>query len=243
MKEFTDLENIKERAKGLLDTSLIETNLSPMIVSHPFTKYGILLIPDNGETTQINIVENKTAFVKWKNLMAEQIDNAESVYHIYWLLNDAYALYFFDYISELLSPQDYSQLLASTWINSEYANCDANINKKELLKHFQNADKQYLLKEEELKVLQSLEDKVTIYRGVTPYNKNNIKALSWTLDFDTARWFANRFRSKGKVYSATIDKSHIYAYFNGKNESEVIVDPKFIEDIKIAKYSQETPNL
>ena len=98
MKEITDLENIKERAKGLLDSNLIETELSPMIVSHPFTKYGILLIPDNGEMTQLNIVENKTAFVKWKNLMSEQIDNAESVYHIYWLLNDAYALYFFDYI-------------------------------------------------------------------------------------------------------------------------------------------------
>lgn len=248
MDKITQIEKIKERAKGLLDVNIIETDLSPMIVSHPFTKYGILLIPDKGEMSELNIVENKTAFVKWKELMAEQIDNAENVYHIYYLLNDSYALYFFDYISDLLSSQDYSLLLASSWINSEYANCDANIDKKRLLKHFQNTDIQYLLNEEELEVFHSLDEKVTIYRGVTPYNRNNIKALSWTLSFDTASWFANRFNSKGKVYSATIDKSHIYAYFDGKNESEVIVDPNYLENIRqvsepILQTENETPNI
>lgn len=247
MNKITQLDKIKEIAKGLLDVNIVETNLSPMIVRHPFTKSGILFIPNKGEMVELNIVENKTAFVKWKNLMAKQIDNAQDVYHIYWLLNDAYSLYFFNCISELLSPQDYSQLLASSWINSEYTNCDANIDKKALFKHFQNADKQYLLNEEELEVFHSLEDKITIYRGVTPYNRNNIKALSWTLDFDTAKWFANRFGSSGKVYSATIDKSHIYAYFNSKNEQEVIVDPNYLENIRqvnnpIPTSVKETPN-
>ena len=35
----------------------------------------------------------------------------------------------------------------------------------------------------------------------------------------------------GTVYQAQIDKSHIYAYFDGRNESEVIVDPKYLMDI------------
>ena len=35
----------------------------------------------------------------------------------------------------------------------------------------------------------------------------------------------------GTVYQARIDKPHIYAYFDGRNESEVIVDPKYLMDI------------
>ena len=57
------------------------------------------------------------------------------------------------------------------------------------------------------------------------------KALSWTLDRSVAEWFSTRFSEDGTVYQAQIDKSHIYAYFDGRNESEVIVDPKYLMDI------------
>lgn len=69
------------------------------------------------------------------------------------------------------------------------------------------------------------------YRGVTSYNAKNIKALSWTLDRDTAEWFAYRFGEEGTVYEAQIQKEHILAFFNGRNESEVVVDPKYLEQI------------
>ena len=55
-----------------------------------------------------------------------------------------------------------------------------------------------------------------------------MKALSWTLSRDTAQWFANRYGKTGTVYEATIDKKHIHALFLGRNESEVIVDPKYL---------------
>ena len=35
----------------------------------------------------------------------------------------------------------------------------------------------------------------------------------------------------GTVYEAQIDKKHIYAYFGGRNESEVIVDPSYLTNI------------
>ena len=37
-----------------------------------------------------------------------------------------------------------------------------------------------LMDEEERTAHQALEDTVTVYRGVTPYNAKNIRALSWT---------------------------------------------------------------
>ena len=85
--------------------------------------------------------------------------------------------------------------------------------------------------EEERTAHQALEDTVTVYRGVTPYNAKNIRALSWTLDRKTADRFAHRFGEDGTVYEAQIRKEHILALFTGRNESEVIVDPRHLEQI------------
>ena len=79
--------------------------------------------------------------------------------------------------------------------------------------------------------LQEMDDTVTIYRGVTSHNQTNIKALSWTLDRDKAEWFAHRFGENGTVYEAQIDKENILALFNGRNEAEVIVDPRHLKNI------------
>ena len=71
----------------------------------------------------------------------------------------------------------------------------------------------------------------TVYRGVTTHNAKSVKALSWSLSQETAEWFAHRFGENGTVYEAQIDKKHIYAYFSGRNESEVIVDPSYLTNI------------
>lgn len=84
---------------------------------------------------------------------------------------------------------------------------------------------------DEYKKFTDLPESITVYRGVNEYNAENIKALSWTLNKDTAEWFANRFGNNGTVYQAEIEKQHIFAVFDGRNESEVIVDPKYLTDI------------
>ena len=83
--------------------------------------------------------------------------------------------------------------------------------------------------------LAELDDTVTVYRGVTTINSDNHLALSWTLDYETADWFARRFDEDGTVYKAQIDKEHIFALFNGRNESEVVLDPKYLKDITQAQ--------
>ena len=83
-----------------------------------------------------------------------------------------------------------------------------------------------LMDQEEYTQFQNLDDVVTVYRGVTSYNANNIKALSWTLNREVAEWFVHRYGEDGIVYEAQINKEHTYALFLGRNEEEVIVDPK-----------------
>ena len=90
---------------------------------------------------------------------------------------------------------------------------------------FRSIDPQMLMDEEERGLFQSLDDVVTVYRGVTSYNAQNVKALSWTLNREVAEWFAHRFGQNGTVYEAQVKKENIYAVFLGRNEEEVIVDP------------------
>ncbi|MBO5021145.1 MAG: hypothetical protein J6D52_10820 [Clostridia bacterium] len=84
---------------------------------------------------------------------------------------------------------------------------------------------------EERKQLDELDDVVTVYRGVTSYNADNVLALSWTLEYDTANCFAHRFDEDGTVYQAQINKKDILALFNGRNEAEVIVNPHCLKQV------------
>ncbi len=49
---------------------------------------------------------------------------------------------------------------------------------------FKEADHTVLMDDSEHNELQELDDPVTVYRGITSYNAKNIRALSWTPDYD-----------------------------------------------------------
>ena len=98
---------------------------------------------------------------------------------------------------------------------------------------FKRADKETLMDANEVAFLNSLPDTVTLYRGVTKINHTRYKALSWTVDYETVAWFANRYRNyepEGgihEVWTVTVPKERILASFteDGKdNEGEVIVN-------------------
>lgn len=114
-------------------------------------------------------------------------------------------------------------------------NRDAEVSHTQLTEMFRHSDPAALMDEAEQAQLAELDDTVTVYRGVTTINSDNLLALSWTLDYETADWFARRFDEDGTVYKAQIDKEHIFALFNGRDESEVVLDPKYLKDITQAQ--------
>lgn len=71
---------------------------------------------------------------------------------------------------------------------------------------------------------EALPPTMTVYRGVP--NARHKKGISWTRSIEKAAWFANRFKQGGKVYETVIDKKEMLAYFEGRGESEVVLDPK-----------------
>lgn len=243
MREITDLNKVKWVAKQLAMIEPTLTEFSPVIVQHPFTSSGMVAAPSNDGIKLVDITSSKEDLKAWQNFMKAQIDEAKSAYHIYMMTNKPYSMTFLKFAKPHLSQKDYSEILSDAWIRSENPNLDNNFTQKELVKMFKDADPKILMDAEEQQRLSELESSVTIYRGVTPYNAEHIKALSWTLDYNTAEWFAHRFGEEGTVYEAQIPKEHILAVFNGRGESEVIVHPKYLTDITEAQDMSEQMEL
>jgi hypothetical protein len=130
----------------------------------------------------------------------------------------AYRLNAFLDVQNEMSNKEYWELLASIWTDSENIWQNLPIWKK--LFKSKRPDRKYLMDEEEQNIYNSLPDVVTAHRGHQGKNKNG---LSYTLDKDKAKWFANRWKQRGKVDTIQIPKSKIIAYFSVRNESEIIV--------------------
>lgn len=239
MRNETDLNRVKWVAKQLVMIEPHLTEFSPVVVQHPFTSSGMFAIPSDEGIKHVDITKSPEELVSWQNYMKAQIDEAKSAYHIYMMTNKPYSMTFLKFAKPHLSQKDFSEILADAWIRSENPNLDKNFKQKELLQMFKDAAPHILMDKDEQKQLAELDDTVTVYRGVTTYNAKNIKALSWTLEQKTAEWFANRFGEDGTVYEAQIPKQHIYALLNGRGESEVIVDPKYLTDITEAPIMEE----
>lgn len=231
MRSETDLNSVKRVAKQLAMIEPHLTEFSPVVIQHPFTASGIVTISKQGNLTVIDITKGSRELRQWQDLLCEQIDKAKDVYQIYMMTNKPYSMTFLKFVEPYITSKEFSEILADAWVRSENPNLDKNFTKREMLEMFKKADPEILMDGEERQQLAELEESVTVYRGVTPFNAKNIKALSWTLEQKTADWFAYRFGENGTVYEAQIPKEHIYAVFNGRGEHEVIVDPKYLSDI------------
>ncbi len=226
----TNMQEVKCVAKWLLFTDVHTTEYSPMIVHHPFASSGFMILPGTNEI--LDITASMESREKWRDYLGKKIDEAKSAYEIFLMLNKTYALTFIKYAKDGLSAAEFSEILADAWIKAEAPNMDVNVSKTELVGLFSQADKQSLMTESEQKRFADLTETVTVYRGVTSYNAKNVRALSWTLDRSKAEWFAHRFGEDGKVYQAQINKADILAIFTSRNESEVVLNPRKLQQLK-----------
>ncbi len=236
MLKETDMQRIRSTARSFMWLEPEPTPIAPMIVRHPYTDSGFVPLPcESGELPKLaNIMEDKAAFSIWQQkFIEEQIDTLESPVPLTFLITKPYRMAFLKYAMPYMSQADFSHFLASVWISVEAPHSDPNFTQSDFVKMFKQASPEHLMSEEEQALLQSLPEEVTIYRGVTSYNAENVKGLSWTLKQHTAEWFAQRYSEQGKVYQATVNKANIIAILTDRNESEVIVDPKILKDISL----------
>ena len=110
------------------------------------------------------------AQLKWRQSMARQIDKADNACAIYMMVTKPYALTFLKFATPHLSREDMSQILASAWTRSEAPHRDVSVTVNQLLRMFKQADPTCLMEQDEYIRFKTLDDTVTVYRGVTPHN-------------------------------------------------------------------------
>lgn len=219
MKKKTSIEDIRGISKLLLRAVEIE-EVYAGIVQHPFTNSRYVMGP-NSEL--IDLLEEDDREI-WLSNMEEQIEKAELDTLFYLMINQPWYLTWLEYIKPYMSKEDFSKYWGEAWSMVEFPN---NTDKEDIvryIKYFENADKTLLMSEEDYQEWLKLPDEVVLYRGVSFSGKP--EGLSWTLSEKTARWFQNRFKNgdeEGTLYRVKVPKRFCLAYFNGRNEKEIIL--------------------
>ena len=237
MTTQTNLNAIYDVANALLDTEVKIDEVWDR-VEHPFFT-GIydssLKLNDAGpyilrfkmRTSKVDIrVGNNVERVK--EFYREVFKKTQRYIDYINIVNKPYLPLFFELTEKYLSVEDFSHFLAVMWKTVEFTNASLYITCEKFVEYFKRADINFMISKEEVEKFNSLPDEVVIYRGVN--SNGSVRALSWTLSKDTAKWFADRFRKNGNVFKAKIKKEHICAYF--EHEEEVIVDFNMLYDIK-----------
>lgn len=134
------------------------------------------------------------------------------------------------FMDEIKGADDktYWKVLSLIWNTGEGAGSDHDL--VLALFNSQRRHRESLMDEGERKTLKRLSDELTVYRG---FFGRRAKSLSWTLDRNVALWFANRFKDVFNepryLIEGTASKKDVIAYFAGREESEVIIDPEKVK--------------
>ena len=82
--------------------------------------------------------------------------------------------------------------------------------------------------------LKKYPDTLTIYRGGNSASTDYTQAYSWTLDENTANFFAIR-RGKGPAYivKGEVSKKDVIEFIDGRNEEEILVDPSKVKVVEV----------
>ena len=233
MTTTTDLQKIREATELLLlvPFSIIED--IPFFVSHPIFDTTTVYLKRCDNERYYNLLDADDYRIIIDEYR-ERIMNA-SVLGCYMIMRTAYKLTWVKYCRDYLSEEDLAHYVAHAWVEQENPNQDVNCPIPYLTKLFKSCNKKYLMTEKDYQIYQNLPDEITVYRGVGV--NRNPNGLSWTPNLEVAEWFAQRFNSKDKkgyVQTAVISKDKVLAYFNTRNEDEIVCQiPK--KDIKVLK--------
>lgn len=235
MKE-TKLEEVKKIARMFLFLPCEESSLGKVFLEHPYYESAYQgLMTDEG-LKMVDITEDESAFEKVQGMYLDRIAQAELAEEVFLIMRTSYWLAFLKYTEPYLSRKDFSKMLGEVWTTEENPNGDVNVNPRSSAAMFKRANKKFLMDDDEYAIYENLPDEFTVYRGVA--NGRVEKGLSWTRKKSEARWFSNRFNTpnkKGYILKGTIKKDKVLAYFNRRDENEIVCKYEDVENLEITK--------
>lgn len=230
----TDMKSLRKTAKMFLNFIPKKDELIPSTIHHPFiSKNPITYLDENKIQQTIDIFEDVENYQKYIKKLEYRISKCKTVDKILSMIQQPYKLYYLFLNNHYLNAYDYSNCLKDIWMNTKFPNKNSKVSLDELLLMLKKADTRLLMTWKERKKYNSLPDYVTIYRGT--YKPMDYNSLSWTTDYDTAKFYAERFEEDGCILKAKINKRNIFAFFNSRNENEVVVNYQKIKDLEVEK--------
>lgn len=203
-----------------LDIGMID-GLSPIRVSHPFIEEGVSFNLKTGEVS--NLIEDEKALKKEKELRLKRMKNMSPM-QIAFCVSKPYRMLYLSLAFPYLTKRERSEIMHEVWISVENINNNVNVSQMETLKMLRNCNKKYLMGQENYEAYENLPDTFVVYRGLQENAQED--GLSWTLSKDVAEWFASRFENNGEIIEKTVHKTEVIAYFNDREEEEIILDIK-----------------
>lgn len=132
-----------------------------------------------------------------------------------------------------VEPATLNGLLAAWWPELEATH---RLGQGEVVRLFRRAG--YV--SDDVRVANLPTSEMTIYRGTDRPDPDAVRGVSWTIDPDTARWYARRFTvaktgTFGWLWRATIDPENVLGRFWRHAEREVVVDPRRLRGLALVE--------
>lgn len=214
-KISVNIENLKKGEINMPKKIELIAELKNSIDREMIHNKFLVTIYDGSETSEINDKLNK--LYNQQKTRAENALMAKN-YNRYLIFHTRpYRLHALLEIFDIVkNDKTKAELLTHYWQDT----VEPYINLKywiELFKYFDGKE-ELLMSEEENQYFNNLPEEITIYRGA-----DRSGGISWTLDKETAKWYANRFNfnNKGKVFEKIVKKSDCLCYL--LNEQEIII--------------------
>lgn len=224
-EEFMALLDKREPLDPELEAYLIEMEGTPFrAVKHPLVFAVPYIEQCNAQLNyRLRMLKAEAAEAKAKGEWSRYIWTHERPYR-----PDALQ----DAVAAGLGGPEYWELLGELWTDTEFPRQHGLARWMHLFGRM-TPGKERLMREEDRAVYVKLPDAITVYRGSW---KDCESGLSWTTDRQRAEWFARRLLKqgeKGVVTQGTAAKRDVIAYFGGRNESEVVINPRLVRDKSI----------
>lgn len=232
MKKVTDLNAIKDITKMMLYLPPKPTEF-PFIIDHP-----IFQAPYWSENDKFyNIMESEEGMEKARSAYEDRIDKTDVPLLLMYICRSAYYLTFLKMTRYHWAADDFAEALSLAWIEEENPNGDVNVPVTLSAKWFRQCSKKVLMNSEEYDTYLHLPESFVVYRGVAI--GRNPDGMSWTDNFESAKWFAKRFKNDGYIIEGIVDKKDVLAYFSRRNEDEVLIPAELVKDKHIIQLTED----
>lgn len=143
------------------------------------------------------------------------------------LADDTTRLGLFSNLALLLSDKGYWYALGQAYTDSDWLD-QVPIEWKRLFFSSSKPHREFLMNADEQTFLNSLPRRIRIYRGMSTQERDSGEfGISWSLSEERAKFFANDYlrhavKYEKVVHSIEVRQEDIIAYFNGRQEQEII---------------------